>query len=295
MSFSSYPGTLTSIDDFYVINTQLVVLETTIGNSNVDLWKYVTTSTNLYWVRNMVANRLSVTGKNWAKWFSMHNSGTYNNEWMIVDYKQFVAGKEPSDGLLTVLEQLPGQTVWTDRTEVLRAQSYWPSYNLAYYPEVYNISGTYDAFVKYGDFFSYDDSPRASIFRRDHDSVTDMDSMVRLMRSNKFTTDPLSRCDGCNPPYSGENAISARSDLNPATGTYPFDALGHRDHGATDMKVTSSQLMRSREFVAVAGPTFDDADITPFVWSQADFGNSTAHFGLPDKWTFEPVHVQWHF
>ena len=24
-----------------------------------------------------------------------------------------------------------------------------------------------------------------------------------------------------------------RSDLNPASGTYPFDALGHRDHGAT--------------------------------------------------------------
>jgi hypothetical protein len=31
--------------------------------------------------------------------------------------------------------------------------------------------------------------------------------------------DPLSACE-CTPPYSGENGISARSDLNPANGKY---------------------------------------------------------------------------
>ena len=57
-----------------------------------------------------------------------------------------------------------------------------------------------------------------------------------LCRYNNFQHDELSRCN-CTPPYSGENAISARSDLNPANGTYPFSALGHRVHGGTDMKV----------------------------------------------------------
>lgn len=58
------------------------------------------------------------------------------------------------------------------------------------------------------------------------------------MRYNDFKNDPLSKCN-CNPPYSAENAIAARCDLNPANGTYPFSALGHRSHGATDAKVTS--------------------------------------------------------
>ncbi|ETN71181.1 hypothetical protein NECAME_00870 [Necator americanus] len=59
----------------------------------------------------------------------------------------------------------------------------------------------------------YEKTPRALIFRRDHDDVTDMNSMIRLM-SNNYTEDPLSRCE-CDPPYSGENATSCRSDLNP--------------------------------------------------------------------------------
>ena len=56
-------------------------------------------------------------------------------------------------------------------------------------------------------------------------------------RYNDYTHDPLSKCN-CTPPYSAENAISARCDLNPASGKYPFNALGHRQHGGTDAKVS---------------------------------------------------------
>lgn len=57
--------------------------------------------------------------------------------------------------------------------------------------------------------FSYQDTPRARIFARDHTKVVDMQSMLRLMRSNDFKHDPESKCD-CIPPYSSENAISSR-------------------------------------------------------------------------------------
>jgi hypothetical protein len=76
IAYSSYPGILSSIDDFYVTNARLAIIETTIGNSNADLWKYVTPKTNLYWIRNLVAHRLSFLGSDWAQWFSLYNSGT---------------------------------------------------------------------------------------------------------------------------------------------------------------------------------------------------------------------------
>ena len=59
-----------------------------------------------------------------------------------------------------------------------------------------------------------------------------------LYRYNNYLHDPLSACE-CNPPYSATNAISARSDLNPANGTYLLDFfLGHHCYGATDSKVS---------------------------------------------------------
>jgi hypothetical protein len=78
---------------------------------------------------------------------------------------------------------------------------------------------------KFGDFYSYENAPRNKIFARDQGKVEDLDSMMKLMRYNDYQNDPLSRCN-CTPPYSAENAISARCDLNPANGTYPIKQLG---------------------------------------------------------------------
>ena len=79
----------------------------------------------------MVANRLALTGSDWATLFAQHNSGTYNNEWMIIDYNRFTPGEPLRDGLFTVLEQIPGQVRWEDQTDLLRETSYWSSYNIA--------------------------------------------------------------------------------------------------------------------------------------------------------------------
>lgn len=70
---------------------------------------------------------------------------------------------------------------------------------------------------------------------------------MSLFRYNNFKEDPLSECEGCDPPANGENAISARSDLNPANGTYPFGALKQRPHGGVDMKVFTLSIFYTQE------------------------------------------------
>ena len=291
MSFSSYPGVIYSGDDFNVINSGLCVIETTIGNNNKDLWKYVKPRGGvLEGIRATVANRLSRNGYHWSKIFARYNSGTYNNQWMVLDYKLFKPGKALKNNTLWVLEQIPGLIHHEDVTQVLRDQGYWPSYNTPYFKDVFNNSGGPAMVAKFGDWFSYEKTPRAQIFKRDQGKIRDIDSMTKMMRYNNYRKDPLSRCD-CTPPYSAENAISARNDLNPKNGTYPFGALGHRSHGGTDMKLTSWRMFLKQEFVAIGGPTFDD--LPAFRWSEQDFEKDTPHFGHPDLWKFGPVRHQW--
>lgn len=101
-AFSSYPGTIFSGDDFYILSSGLVrdyfwlykrslfnywlyhlillqvTLETTIGNSNPALWKNVNpVGTVSEWLRNIVANRLATNGLEWAEIFRRNNSGTW--------------------------------------------------------------------------------------------------------------------------------------------------------------------------------------------------------------------------
>ena len=74
--------------------------------------------------------------------------------------------------------------VATACTWLLIVVGYWPSYNVPFYPSVYNASA-YPIVVSYvGTDYSYVLAPRAKIFRRDQGSVVDMESMQALMRYN---------------------------------------------------------------------------------------------------------------
>ncbi|XP_034833984.1 putative phospholipase B-like 2 [Maniola hyperantus] len=299
MAFTSYPGFVQSTDDFYIISTGLVTAETTIGNSNRTLYEYIEPVGQIMeYARAMVANRIASDGKQWVETFRLHNSGTYNNQWYVVDYNKFKASKGQTPGvvepgLLWVVEQLPGNTEAADLTEHLKKTSYFPSYNIPYFPRIFNLSGGNDRVATFGDWFGYHTNPRAKIFAEKQANIGNVRDMFTTMRYNDFKHDPLARCE-CRPPYSACNAIAARNDLNLANGTYPFRALGHRSHGATDAKVTSATLRRTLQFLSVASPTYNiSRGIPPFRWSEFDMGPHISHVGHPDLWMFPPVLHRW--
>ncbi|CAJ0580594.1 unnamed protein product, partial [Mesorhabditis spiculigera] len=292
-SYSSYPGAIPSTDDFMISSSGLAILETTISNYNHKIMKeYIVPETVLCFIRAQIATRLSSGNAEWAEIFAKYNSGTYNNQWVIVDYKKFKpdSPRQPRQGLIHILEQLPGYIQHKDLSEFLLQQYYWPSYNMPFFPDVYNDSMTASFAEQYGEWFTYDRTPRALIFKRDYHKVKNMESMRRLMRSNDYTNDPLAACE-CDPPYSAENAISCRDDLNPANGTYPFENLGHKDQGGTDMKLTNYKLHRKLQFVAISGPTSDN--VPEFNWKTTPFKDSVPHEGMPDRFNFPPVVYRW--
>ena len=289
---SSYPGLIHSVDDYYVTSQNMVVQETTNEVYNSSLFANVVSETVPYFIRVNVANRMSSSGQEWTDLFSKYNSGTYCNQWMVVDYKQFAPNQEIQDGTLWVLEQMPGFIVSKDMSSTLRSgQNAWTSYNAPYFQKTQQMDNITAVIKEYGPFFSHDDCPRAKIFQRDLHKAVDINTTMALMRYNDFRNDPYAKCN-CTPlGYSGENGISARGDLNPLNGTYKIAAEGARCHGATDLKIANAEMVKNMQMMAISGPTFDQQPV--FDWSSQE---NTAcegrrHEGHPLRFQFEPVLV----
>ena len=103
VTMSSYPATIASIDDFLTVSTGLVTTETTLYIYNSSLYQLLDpTSQLLEPVRVMAANRLARSGREWTEIMARHNGGTYNNQWMVIDYNKLGTDGSLAAGALWV-------------------------------------------------------------------------------------------------------------------------------------------------------------------------------------------------
>ncbi|RLW00101.1 hypothetical protein DV515_00009009, partial [Chloebia gouldiae] len=304
VSFSSYPGFLVSLDDFYILGSGLVMLQTTNSVFNETLIKQVVPESLLAWQRVRIANMMANDGKTWAETFSKCNSGTYNNQYMVLDLKKVKLQRSLDDGALYIVEQIPTLVEYSDQTNVLRkdkeadrhpqalaletlqchhgsailvqrvqawqaSAGYWPSYNIPFHEKIYNLSGYASYVVKYGMDFSYELAPRAKIFRRDQGKVTNLESMKYIMRYNNYQHDPYAEHNPC-------NTICCREDLNPSL---PVPA------GCYDSKVSDFRLAAAFTASAINGPPVQGG-LPVFSWRRF---NRTRHQGLPESYNFDFV------
>jgi hypothetical protein len=91
MTFSSYPGCLSSTDDFYLVNKRFTVMETTIDILNDQVYTKVMKADKYLpdYMRINIANRMANAADNWVSWFGHINTGTYNSQWLISDLQVF--------------------------------------------------------------------------------------------------------------------------------------------------------------------------------------------------------------
>ncbi|XP_074866748.1 phospholipase B-like 1 isoform X3 [Carettochelys insculpta] len=271
MSFSSYPGLLVSLDDFYLLGSGLVMLQTTNNVYNDTLLQYVVPESLFTWQRVRIANMMADNGKTWAQTFLRCNSGTYNNQYMVLDMKKVQLQSSLDDGALYIIEQIPTLVEYSDQTSVLR-KGYWPSYNIPFHENIYNLSGYTEYVEKYGLDFSYELTPRAKIFRRDQGKVTDLETMKYIMRYNNYMKEPYARHNPC-------NTICCRGDLNPSL---PMPS------GCYDSKVSDFHMASVFAACAVNGPSVEDG-LPVFSWKQF---NGTKHQGLPEFYNFDFITVK---
>jgi len=169
--------------------------------------------------------------------------------------------------------------VSADKTDVVVQSGYWSSYNIPYYPFIYNISNYPTYYEKYGDSYSYAKCARAQIFKRDEASAITLEGIKKLMRYNQYQTDPLSLQDAC-------RGISARCDLNTPWTINSLNGLAA--FGAIDGKATDNTLVNQLETTAVSGPSWDSQP--PFAWTEQ--WQSVPHRGQPRVFAFDWIYLK---
>lgn len=263
MAFSSSPGMLGSLDDWYELSegdsdVALVVTETSAEIYNSAAYLKVKSASALCWIRMLVANALATTAQEWTSIFSTEASGTYNNQWMVLDVTKFTPGSAPPDDTFWVLEEVPGKIVAKDATHTLVSDGYWGSYNVLAFDVTREVSGELE---------SYKDCVRGRLFSELHETVSNIQGMMAVIGWNGFqhgiSSDPM-------------DAIMARGDLM----MMPYAM------GGIDAKASSAAALKQGSMVsyARAGPTTTDE--TPFCWSDIPHDN-TPHVGHPACFDFQ--------
>lgn len=79
-------------DDFFILDTHLIVTETSNSVLDARVWEAVVPQAALSWQRVLVANWLSNTGADWANWVSQYNSGEMPVELLRLEVWQNLFG-----------------------------------------------------------------------------------------------------------------------------------------------------------------------------------------------------------
>lgn len=303
INYSSYPGVLFSGDDFYEIDSKIVLVQTTLSvldkfqyKNILDVSKYIPE-----FMRIMISNFMADSGKDWVDSYSSYNNHMYITQWLVVDYKvldqinqdkitnnnpnasnsnrNFLSPKKEYSGLVNIIEEVPGSILTEDITGVFLSQKYFGSFNLAYFPENQVKLGLN---IPQGiNFTDKSYNPRYYILQKLHGGVNNIDQFAHLLQYNGFKDYKTNFKDDPSliDPQSG---ISSRADLE----SNPYFS------GGVDFKIVNKDLMDSFSVYTYGGPTYDkNPYLSPFDFSvMKNHDEDLYHLGIPNVWNFQPIY-----
>ncbi|EAR88632.2 phospholipase B-like protein (macronuclear) [Tetrahymena thermophila SB210] len=270
VQMSSYPGAITSTDDFIVKEGKFLVTETSISSQNRD------TVSSLRaidvdipdFIRVQTATSLSQSGMQWAEYMSKYGAvKMYSSEWMILDYSKLQKGKEIPNNSFIVLSSSYEQQIIEDKTQELIDNTYFASFNNPHNKIIRDYLG-YTQVEQYNDLFSLKQDPRNLIFKHFQAKAQSIEKVKWLMLHNSYKKKPL---EGEPTFQSSVAALGARGDIE-----------GGSNFGEVDVKVVNIDLLKNFSVEAISGPSHQEQPV--FIWKQND---NDRHQGQPTAWNFD--------
>lgn len=228
ISYSSYPGVLFSGDDFYLLDSKITILQTTLSALDKFAYKDLIDTEEYIpeFMRLMTTNFMSDSGEAWVHNYKNYTNHMYITQWLVLDYNQLDSlnqGNIPTN-MVILLEEVPGHFKSLDITDKILKDSYFGSFNLVYFEEHKDVLGLTK--FKGVEFTSERLNPRFYILRQFQNKINnykDFEHVIQYNGFKKFNVN-IPKDPSFNNPTNG---ISARGDLT----------ANQELHGGIDFKV----------------------------------------------------------
>jgi hypothetical protein len=272
ITMSSYPGCVSSTDDYFITGNGFVLMSTNLWiPRSGEYSRPARTNDGLpSFVRAIVATRLAVHPRMWANTYGFLSGIAGAKQWLITDYAQFAYGQPITNGTVFLVESLPKLMRFGDVSESLSVNGFFEVHGEPHFRQMREIFGL----SLFGEG-SYEEHLQSALL----DKATTIDNL--------------------------EMARQVFSEIEPArtsegSGITPIPILSRHDvgdpdltpipEGAIDAKITSRCLVKEHAIQARSGPPHDEK-YPPFNWTSSGFFH-WPHAGLPVLWNFTWVNVR---
>lgn len=272
---SSYPGALSSFDEFYLVtaeNRELVLAGTPLSMTAHSSWDVVNPEDQVMSpIRIMAANRLATDARSWSRILAFHNSGTSMRQWIVL---------EPRISNVWFVEQLASITHAADYSKEFFETGVLLCTGLPHFQEIKEAAGP----------FNEEDLLTRHHLMRLQENVTTMEHVRKFMRGYSQEESTFESYDQNSTQNSTQNPIQNSSHIQ----TYRGDLEGEQSLpiGIIDTKILAVDTTGIETLEATCGPSKSGhQDSSIFEWSKT-FPN-VSHMGQPDSFNFGSVTPLW--
>ena len=270
MKYSSYPGILFSGDEYYTIENNLAITQTSLSTifperlvNGLNKKEYIPE-----FMRIMTINFLSRTGKEWVKNFEKLYNGNhiYFASWIIVDFNKI----NSNNNLIFIAEEVSENVMTMDYTKEFLKKGYYGSYNLPFFKE-HTVQTGISYFNLNLDDKKY--NPRGYLVKSLINEVNDIQSFQDLLTYNKYKMND-SKVEDDPSVDDPNNGIAIRSE----------------EYGTIDFKIIDKNLINNGNIYAYSGPIYgDNPNFKPF--NKNDIKSDLKNYmeGIPEEFNFEPI------
>ena len=267
ITFSAYPGTIHSSDDFILTSNGFAISETT---NEWEVYNMVLCNplTTLVPFRVFGASIAGGSAQEWSEMFLVDTSGTDNADWIVVDMNKYndAAPSGPNSldvrlqpGFAYMVEQWPGNySLYDDITQHLRDATFVVSNNCPYFTIGGPLSGL-DKMIFASSYFDCWTASRAVMTMRAAENMRTVQDMMDVMRLNDYLYDPALIIPICDPPegpkgYCDPSSTPGAAVANRCDLSMPFGVdiglvgpwIWGSNFGGIDAKVATLKQLKSQ-------------------------------------------------